>query len=131
MFQNLFRRTSPPPSEPDPNPQELTITDIDKQVKRLAKELFKTNTLAEAQTEQTRQAVELMKAMLGELQKEQKSNQDAVQAVRVDTVKALFPVVDSIEAGINSGAMLLKGLNEAPIEITAALAGWLDGQRLI
>lgn len=130
MFQKLFRRTSQAP-EPITQDNDDTLADIDKQIKRLAKELFKTNTLAESQTEQTRQAVDLMKAMLGELQKEQKSNQDAIRAVRVDTVKALFPVVDSIEAGISSGASLLKGLTEAPLEISAALAGWLDGQRLL
>jgi molecular chaperone GrpE len=127
MLQKLFR----PPQPPEPTAEELALADIDKQIKRLAKELFRTNTLAESQTEQTRQAVEVMKAMLSERQKEQKSSQEAVQAVRVDTVKALFPVVDSIEAGISSGATLLKALTAAPPEVTAALAGWLDGQRLI
>jgi molecular chaperone GrpE len=127
MFQKLFRRSSPLASPPQPNGLE----DIDKQVKRLAKEIYKTNTLAESQVEQTRQAVELVKAALGELQNTQRSNQDAVQAVRIDAVKALFPVIDSVEAAINSGSTMLNTFTEITPEIVGALRGWLDGQRLI
>src|SRR5579859_693107 len=106
MLANFFKRPAPKPAQPpEPSQLETDVADLDKQVKRLAKELFKTNTLAESQMEQTRQAVELMKASLAELQSEQKSNKDAIQAVRVDAVKVLFPVIDSIESGVRSGTM--------------------------
>lgn len=73
----------------------------------------------------------MMKATLDELQASQKASQEATQALRVDAVKALFPVIDSVEAGISSGAMLLSTLNGASAEVIEALRGWLDGQRLI
>lgn len=131
MFQRLFRRAAPTQAADQAQEKKIGLADIDKQVKRLAKELYKVNTLAEAQLDQNRQAALLMKAALDELQTGQKSNQEAVQAVRVDAVKALFPVIDSIEAGITSGAQLLSTLDSAPAGVIEALKGWLDGQRLI
>lgn len=131
MLQKLFRRTPAAPPTPERGVQGNNLAEIDKQIKRLAKELYKTNTLAESQTEQTRQAVELMKASLSELQNAQKGNLDAVQAVRVEVVKALFPVIDSVEAGISSGTVLLSTLTDVPPEVSNGLKGWLEGQRLI
>src|SRR5579871_4570784 len=109
MFQKFFRR-SVPPSPPLPPIVEEDSGAIDKQVKRLAREIYKTNTLAESQVEQTRQAMEMMRAALEELQTTQKNSKDVMQSVRVDAIKALFPVVDSVEAGLVSGAALLDNL---------------------
>jgi molecular chaperone GrpE len=126
MLQKLFRRT--PVQVAD---QESGLAEIDKQVKRLAREIYKTNTLAESQLEQNRQAAAVMKATLETLQASQKNSQEAAQAIRVDAVKALFPVIDSVEAGITSGALLLSTLDGTSAGVIDALKGWLDGQRLI
>lgn len=114
-----------------PDSQPLPTADfeeIDKQIKRLAKELYKANTLSEAQAEQTQQTLALMQRMLDEKKRE---SEEAARRARLDLVQALFPVLDSIEAGIKSGFAQVKMLRGTAPQAADALAAWLNGQRLL
>src|SRR5215218_5612067 len=74
----------------------LNVEEIDKQLKRLSKEVYKANTLTEAQLEQTKRALTQSEHAYEELSKARK---EPPSRERLDLIKALFPVIDSIEAG--------------------------------
>ncbi len=101
---------------------------LDKQLKRLSREVFKANTLFEAQSEQTQKALETAQSALGDLGEQQTT---AVQQARLEMVRALLPVLDSIEAGLKSGTKQVKALLETSPEAARALAAWLKGQQLL
>jgi molecular chaperone GrpE len=121
---NHTRRDEDPAGETDlGDPAEL-----DKQVRRLAREFYKANTLAETQSEQTRQALDMAQRALDGLQQER--DRIARQA-KLDLIEALLPVVDGIEAGLKSGAAQVKMLAVTAPEAAQALAAWLKGQQLL
>jgi molecular chaperone GrpE len=107
---------------------ETDSVELDKQVKRLARESFKMNTLVEAQSEQTQQALQTAQAALDDLRQ---SQTDAIRQARLDLIKALLPVLDGIEAGLRSGAAQIKALLPTSPDAARALASWLKGQQLL
>lgn len=102
--------------------------ELDKQIKRLSRELFKTNTLVEAQSEQNQQALAAAQAALNDLRQQQAT---AVQQAKLDLIKALLPVLDGIDAGLKSGAKQVKTMFNTSPEAARALAMWLKGQQLL
>ncbi len=137
IFQRLFKRDAPAPIPPASEPLP-DLNELEKQIKRLAKELYKWNTLAEAQTEQTRQALDNAKLTLNALELERVAASAKVVTTveapnnnNLKLIQALFPVLDSIEAGITSGVAQIAILRERAPEGADILAAWLDGQRLL
>lgn len=102
--------------------------DAGAEIKRLSREQYKANTLAEQQAEQTRRALEQSQQALDELKRQQEERE---QRARLEVVTALLPLMDSIEAGIASGASQAKSLMGLHPEAAQALAAWLNGQRLL
>jgi molecular chaperone GrpE len=102
--------------------------ELDKQIKRLSREVFKTNTLVEAQSEQNQQALAAAQAALHDLRQQQGA---AIQQAKLDLIKALLPVLDGIDAGLRSGAKQVKTMFNTSPEAARALATWLKGQQLL
>jgi molecular chaperone GrpE len=107
--------------------------DLVEQVRKLAKTQFKTNALQEAQLTQQQAALESLQKsveqhekLLLELAKER---DQALINARLELLRALLPVLDSLDAAFNSGRrqVLRLALNG---EVRQAVIGWLDGIRL-
>lgn len=107
---------------------EADEAELDKQVKRLSRELFKTNTLVETQSEQTQQALATTQTALKDLAHQQVV---AVQQAKLDLIKTLLPVLDSIDAGLKSGAKQVLAMRETAPDAAHVLAAWLKGQQLL
>jgi molecular chaperone GrpE len=90
------------------------------------------NTLTAAQNEEIRLATESVRHLLGQIEQER---HDAAQAMarqaRLDVIKALLPVLDTVEAGILSGVAQIKTMLPTAPEAARTLAAWLNGQRLL
>lgn len=116
------------------NGHEPVITDsgglaeLEKQVKRLAKEVYKANALTETQAGQTAQAIEQTGQTLTALADERER---IAQQARLEVIKALMPVLDSVESGITSGVKQLQTILPQAPNTAHILATWLDGQRLL
>lgn len=110
------------------SPGETDLIELDKQVKRLSRELFKANTLVEAQSEQMQHALATTQNALAELRQQQENN---IRQARLDLIKALLPVLDGIEAGLKSGAAQVKVLLPVSPDAARALVAWLKGQHLL
>ena len=108
--------------------EPFDLLELDKQIKRLAREVFKANTLGETQAEQLRQAVLSLQQAQEKLNREQER---IAQTARLEVAKALLPVLDGIEAGITSGVMQVKAMLPTAPDAARTLAAWLNGQRLL
>ena len=130
---------------PSPTPD---LNEVSQELKRLGKAQFKTNTLQETTLDQLREAMDQLTAHDGEAQHRAQAN------ARRDVLAALLPVLDGLEAALNSGERLLARPAEGQadrwvarhlgagqdweqasrllIESDRALmAAWLDGLRLV
>ena len=123
-----FRRFGSKSAPSSTTETTVYLNEIDKQIKRLSKELFKSNTLIESQTGQTRQTVEALQSALNRLAEERTSN---LSQARVSVIKTLLPVIDSIEAGLQSGLVQAATVEVSSPDAALILRGWLDGQRLL
>lgn len=131
VFQRLLRRFQKPIPVP-PIKDEADPAEIEKQLKRLSKELYKWNTLAETQQTQQQQAADRALNHARESLDALTQERDAIaNRERLSLIKALFPVIDSIEAGIASGQVQLQTLQGSTPEAADVLVGWLTGQHLI
>jgi len=115
---------------------------LEEQVSKLGREQYKANTLAQAQAERLQAALESLQSATTRLEAVQ---HEAVQKARLDILKALLPVLDGLEAGLESGerqvALLTShspslagedgGGEGQDSQAAATLAAWLDGQRLL
>src|SRR5712691_4703706 len=73
--------------------EPFDLLELDKQIKRLAREVYKANTLGETQADQMRQAVLSLQQAQDELNRGQGK---IVQAARLEVAKALLPVLDGV-----------------------------------
>ncbi len=73
---------------------------LEEQVSKLGREQYKANTLAQAQAERLQAALESLQSATTRLEAVQ---HEAVQKARLDILKALLPVLDGLEAGLESG----------------------------
>ncbi|MGB7342056.1 MAG: nucleotide exchange factor GrpE [Phototrophicaceae bacterium] len=109
---------------------QVDLIDVDKQVKRLAKELYKTNLMTDANGSQAPNHD--VQELLTQLQQDQATQQrEAITEARLEVVKAFVPVIDAVEAGLHSGIRQLKLLQQTQPDATKLLAAWLNGQRLL
>jgi molecular chaperone GrpE (heat shock protein) len=111
------------------------LTDVDKQVRRLAKELYKTNLMNEASGSSADDAAasrDDIAELLQQLQQETTTaQQQAIREARLDVMQAFIPVIDSIEAGLRSGVRQLRQVKQTAPDAAHILYGWLSGQRLL
>ena len=107
------------------------LSDVEKQVKRLAKELYKTNLLAD-DTAPPAPSTEDLQTLLAQLQQETTEQHQAdITEARLDVVKAFIPVIDAVEAGLQSGVRQLKQLHQTHPQAAQMLSSWLKGQQLL
>jgi molecular chaperone GrpE (heat shock protein) len=103
-------------------------SDLSGQLKKLAREQYKANTLAEQQATRQQTALDLLQEHLAAQATQQA---EAERRARLDLVNALLPVLDGIERGIESGVKQVKLLHHASPTAAQVLVGWLQGQRLL
>lgn len=107
-----------------------SVAEVEKQLTRLSKEQFKANALGEDALSEAKVAVA---AAIGALSERSGPAAPAkpppAAPSNTQLLEALMPVLDSIEAGLQSGQNECEHLaDEAAKEI---LLAWLDGQRLL
>ncbi len=103
----------------------LTLEDLQKQVKRMAKEVYKANALAESAIEANR---ETLAALHEELEAAQAED---VAVARLELATTLLPVADGIAVGLQAGASQVEAVSVESAEAARILEGWLSGQRLL
>jgi len=101
---------------------------LEKQLGKLGRELYKADTLAEAQAERLQITLETLQAAL---ERQQLAQDEAVHKARLDILEALLPVLDGLEAGLKSGGRHAYRLHRQGSPEAATLTAWLDGQRLL
>ncbi len=111
------------------------LAKLGEQLSKLGREQYKSNTLAQAQAERLQATLESLQAAMT---RQEAAQQEAVQKARLDVLKTLLPVLDGLEAGLESGerqvALLAPqdwGEGGQDSQAAAILTAWLDGQRLL
>ena len=106
--------------------QVATLTEVvagfEKQLSRLSKEQFRTNALTE-------DALAEAKAARGGPSDRSMSKPATTSPSNTRLLEALMPVLDSIEAGLQSGQVQCERITDDSARET--LLAWLDGQRLL
>jgi len=112
-----------------------SLAKLEEQLSKLGREQYKSNTLAQAQAERLQATLESLQTAMTRLEAAQ---QEAVQKARLDVLKTLLPVLDGLEAGLESGQRQIapltpQGWGEGGqnSQAVAILTAWLDGQRLL
>ena len=101
---------------------------LGKQLGKLGREQYRANTLAEAQVNRLEKALESLQAVID---RQELAKKEAVHKGRLDTLEALLPVLDGLEAGLKSGGRHAYRLHRQGSPEAATLIAWLDGQRLL
>jgi molecular chaperone GrpE len=111
------------------------LAKLEEQLSKLGREQYKSNTLAQAQAERLQATLESLQSAMT---RQEAAQQEAVQKARLDVLKALLPVLDGLEAGLESGERQVAplapqswGEGGQDSQAAAILAAWLDGQRLL
>ena len=123
-----------------------SLAKLEEQLSKLGREQYKSNTLAQAQAERLQVTLESLQSAVA---RQEAAQQEAVQKARLGVLKALLPVLDGLESGLESGErqaapLAPQGWGEGEHEVpqgwgeggqdsqaAAILAAWLDGQRLL
>ena len=107
----------------------LTLEDLEKQIKRLAKEIYKGNALTESALDSNKETLDVLRVAQSNAQT------DEIAAARFKLAQAMLPVVDAIQSGLQTGKNQVETLvlqsTEAAQEAAQVLEGWLAGQRLL
>jgi molecular chaperone GrpE len=113
-----------------PAPLEAKLDDLSEQVRKLAKTQFKANTLQESQLSQSQESLDNLKNALEQQVKQLTQQQaQAIEAARLEMLKNLLPVMDSLDAAFDIGKRQVLGL-PMPLEVKKPVIAWLDGIRL-
>jgi hypothetical protein len=113
---------------------------IEQEVSRLAKEQHKTNSQNENVIREARAAISLARSALGRPQVSDRPSQlrppgSVAAASSTGTAsdtrlfEALMPILDSMEAALESGSVQIAAIQDA--QAREMLRGWLEGQRLL
>ncbi len=109
---------------------------LEKQLARTVREQLKTNAVNENAMKDAQTAIEVAQAALarlttGERPSKIRSSTPLAVISPADTrlLEALMPILDGIEAGLESGMAQLTTIRDDDARRT--LRGWLDGQRLL
>ncbi|MBC8497093.1 MAG: nucleotide exchange factor GrpE [Anaerolineales bacterium] len=135
-----------PDNSHTPSPAEKRLEDLEQEVRKLGKTLFKANILAESQSSRWEDALETLRA-----DREQKSHllqtlgHQQTEQARSELLEAILPALDGLEHAISSGQGYLKKRDLAarkpdltPFQAIlvspadrAMLSGWLNGLGLV
>jgi molecular chaperone GrpE len=127
-LSELVRRVETLDSSPGNEEEPFDLMELDRQIKRLSREVYKANMLSQTQADQTRQALDSAQQALESLNQERDK---IARTARYEVIRALLPVLDGIEAGITSGAVQVKALLPSAPDAARILVAWLSGQRLL
>jgi len=109
---------------------QSSLDDLTKQVRKLAKTQFKTNTLQENQQTQQQDVLTQLQDTISERENQLTTNNaQLVDTTRLDMLKGLLPIMDSLDAAFYVGRRQVLNL---PLESKARkpIIAWLDGVRL-
>jgi molecular chaperone GrpE len=113
-----------------PAPFEAKLDDLSEQVRKLAKTQFKANTLQESQLSQSQESLDNLKNILAQQEKQlAQQHVQAIEATRLELLKNLLPVMDSLDAAFEIGKRQVVTL-PMPMEVKKPVVAWLDGIRL-
>jgi molecular chaperone GrpE len=101
---------------------------LEKQLNKLGREQYKSNALAQAQAERLQATLESLQSAMT---RQEAAQQEAIHKVRMNVLKTLLPVLDGLEAGLESGQSQAESLHGQDSQAAATLTAWLDGQRLL
>lgn len=104
----------------------LDNTDLTEQVNKLAKTQFKANALQESHSKQQADTLASLQTALDALES---THASTLAATRLDWLCQLFPVMDSLDAALDSGQRQLAHL-PLNLEARAVTQAWLEGVRL-
>jgi molecular chaperone GrpE (heat shock protein) len=80
---------------------------LGEQLSKLGREQYKSNTLAQVQAERLQAILESLQTAMT---RQEAAQQEAVQKARLDVLKTLLPVLDGLEAGLESGERQVASL---------------------
>ncbi len=109
-----------------------TAAALEKHLERFSKEQFKANTLAESAVADAHAAVNVVRTAMKLMTAEERPAIARAAAPNVNNtrlIEALMPILDGIEAGLESGEMQLDSIPDE--QAREMLSGWLEGQRLL
>jgi len=145
----LAAAETPPPPTGSSEATGVNLDQVSGEIKRLGKAQFKANALQEATLDQLRQAVERLAV------RDQEAQRQAQDGALHDLLTALVPILDGVEAALDSGERLLtqpasnptderwmarhlagNSEQEEAVRLVlqsdrVLLAAWLDGVRLV
>ncbi|MCC7448933.1 MAG: nucleotide exchange factor GrpE [Anaerolineae bacterium] len=112
------------------------IAGLEKQLARAAREQLKANALNESALKDAQDALEMAQMALTRLNAGERPSKirptgplPALPPADTRLLEALMPILDGIEAGLDSGTAQLITLRDE--DARRILRGWLDGQRLL
>lgn len=127
------------------------LAGLEKQISRAGREQLKANSLAETQIELMQAAMEALRAVEERRNDETTALREQIRVAqgnaRLDLVRAMFPIIDSLDEAIRSGERLLEQYaplhtpttlfermrarmqpaNREDIDLRAAMSSWLVG----
>jgi molecular chaperone GrpE len=109
-----------------------TLADVDKQLKRFAKEIYRSSALAEDASNKHQETLATLKEQFdAQTATQAEASAKKAQDARLELAEALLPVVDAVEAGIATGKQQIEELQDMSPAAARILDGWLAGQRLL
>jgi hypothetical protein len=107
-----------------------TVAALEKHVGWLSREQLRANALVESALAESREAVAIARSAIGKPAPiERMLTPVHPPEPNAKVLEALMPVLDSIEAGLNSGKAQLEHIEDGVAR--EILGGWLEGQRLL
>lgn len=111
--------------------QPPDVESLKQEVRKLGKEQFKANTLAENQVAQWQETLAtLQTAQTQQTQLYEKLETERQTAVLHTLLTAILPALDGVEQALHSGEAYLAA-SSSPISDQQAMRGWLDGLHLV
>lgn len=109
---------------------QTKIDELTEQVRKLAKTQFKTNTLQEKQLAQQQEALAALQTSSDGTETLVNQHQSAaVEVAKLELLKTLLPVMDSLDASFDIGRRQVLTLPLTP-QVKKPIIAWLDGLRL-
>ncbi len=109
------------------------LGDLTKEVRKLAKTQFKTNTLQESQLSQQEETLTRLREAIEQQDKRladsAQQGQQALETAQLEWLKGLLPVLDGLDAAFDTGRRQVLQLPMS-VEARKAIIAWLDGIRL-
>lgn len=113
--------------------QVALLEDLNQQIRKLAKTQYKANTLQESQLAQHAEAIGSLQKIIDRQEKQLNElatqHQQALETTRLDLLKDILPILDSLDAAFNTGRRQVLQLPITP-QVRKPIIAWLDGVRL-